>query len=112
MTLEEDNEACLAECARHHYIPTKFLARLKVQTLRQAIKELVQSGDIQSGFRRCKRMGILHCTLEAMILRHRDEFDEDTIQCAEWRLEQAEKTPPRKARVAKAVPVRLATLIG
>jgi len=56
----------------------------------EAIERLVQSGDIQSGFKRLKQLDLLRWTVEAAILKFPSEFTRNARDCAQWRLEQAE----------------------
>jgi len=53
-----------------------------------AIERLVQSGEMQSGFKRLKQLGLLDWTIEAAVIKFAAEFSSNARQCAEWRLKQ------------------------
>ena len=60
----------------------------------EAMKKLVVSSEIQSGFQRMKEIGLLDWTVEAAILKFPDEFTFEDRDAAKWRLEQATKETP------------------
>lgn len=68
------------------YIPTAFIGlRVRHGTL-QAISRIVENGDVQSGFKRLKSLGLLDWTIEAAVLKFPEEFSAATKECAEFRL--------------------------
>jgi hypothetical protein len=70
----------------HGYNPTVFVSmRFQLGTI-EAIIKLVESPDIQSGFKRLAGLGLLDHTIEAAVLQFPGEFSERTRQCAEFRL--------------------------
>jgi hypothetical protein len=70
------------------YIPTIFVGmRHQLGTI-DAIERLVQSGDLQSGFKRLKQLGLIDWTIESVVIRFAAEFSNNARQCAEWRLKQ------------------------
>ncbi|UYW25216.1 hypothetical protein [Methylorubrum extorquens] len=71
------------------YRPTIFIGMRDRHGTLGAMKRLVRSGDIQSGFQRLSELGLQEHTVEAGILKFRSEFDKADIECAEWRLKQA-----------------------
>ena len=74
--------------AERGYHPTIFIdMRQRYGTL-QAMKRLVQKGDVQSGFRRLVELGLQEHSVEAAVLKFRSEFKAPDIECAEWRLRQ------------------------
>lgn len=73
------------------YRPTAFISmRQRHQTI-PAISQLVQSGDVQSGFKRLSELGLIDWTIEAAVLKFPDEFSADTRECAAFRLKLAEE---------------------
>ena len=71
------------------YHPTIFIGmRHQLGTL-QAIDKLVQSGEIQSGFRRLNELGLLEWSIESAVNKFPTEFSRNARECAEWRLGQA-----------------------
>lgn len=71
---------------KHGYHPTIFIGmRDQVGTV-PAIIKLVESPDVQYGFKRLKALGLLDYTIEAAVLRFPDEFSVGTRQYAEFRL--------------------------
>jgi hypothetical protein len=73
--------------ARGHN-PSVFVAmRHQLGTI-DAIERLVQSGDLQSGFKRLKQLGLIDWTIETAVTKFPAEFSQNAKQCAEWRLQQ------------------------
>lgn len=71
---------------KHGYHPTIFIdMRTRLGTI-PAIIKLVESWDIQSGFKRLAMLGLLDHTIETAVLRHPKEFPIRTRECAEFRL--------------------------
>ena len=71
------------------YSPTAFVGMRQRHGTKEAIKRLVVSGDIQSGFRRMKQLGILDWSIEAAVLKFPEEFDKGLREAAQFRLERA-----------------------
>lgn len=57
----------------------------------KAISKLVESGDIQSGFKRLNSLGLIDWTIEAAVTKFPEEFSPTTLECAEFRLRIANK---------------------
>jgi hypothetical protein len=72
------------------YNPTKFIGMRRQYGPLDAMERLVQSGDIQSGFRRFNRLNLLGWTIESAITKFPTEFSRNARQCAEWRLQQVQ----------------------
>lgn len=70
----------------HSYHPIVFIGMRARHGTVEAITRLVESGDIQSGFRRLKALSLLDYTIEAAVLRFPGEFSSRTRECAEFRL--------------------------
>lgn len=70
----------------HGYHPTIFIGMREQLGTIPAIISLVESADIQSGFKRLKALGLLDYTIEAAVLRFPGEFPDRTRECAEFRL--------------------------
>ena len=58
-----------------------------------AIEKRVQSGEVQSGFRRLKQFGLLEWSIEAAVMKFPNEFSRNARDCASWRLKQVGTTP-------------------
>lgn len=69
------------------YHPTIFIDMRRRHRTIPAIKRLVESGDVQSGFTRLKELGLLEWTIEAAVLKFPEEFPASTRECAEFRLQ-------------------------
>ena len=79
------------ELAKEHgYHPTIFQGMRRQHGTLQAIEKLVQSGDVQSGFRRLRQLGLLDWTIESAVIKFPTEFTRNAQQCAEWRLRQVQ----------------------
>lgn len=70
------------------YNPTIFQGMRRQLGTLEAIERLVQSGDVQSGFKRLRQLDLLDWTIEAAVMRFPSEFTRHARQCAEWRLKQ------------------------
>jgi hypothetical protein len=70
----------------HGYHPTVFIGMRARHGTIPAITQLVESGDIQTGFKRLKDLGLIDHTIEAAVIRFADEFSRQTRECAEFRL--------------------------
>ena len=75
----------------HRYTPTTFIGMRRQYGTIRAIERLVESGDIQSGFDRLSKIGLLDWTIEAAVIKFPEEFGHSTRECAKWRLEQVNK---------------------
>ena len=54
-----------------------------------ALAKIVQSPDLQSGFRALRDSGQLDLTFEAVVVRFPTEFDQQIVAAAQWRLDNA-----------------------
>jgi hypothetical protein len=54
-----------------------------------ALSRLVQSPDLQIGFQVLRDRGDLDSTFEAVIIRFSDEFANNIVEAAQWRLDNA-----------------------
>jgi hypothetical protein len=70
------------------YNPTTFVGMRHQFGTIDAIERLVQSGEMQSGFKRLKQLGLLDWTIESAVIKFAAEFSNNAKQCAEWRLQQ------------------------
>ena len=72
------------------YNPTIFVGMRHQYGTIDAIERLVQSGDIQSGFRRLNQLRLLDWTIESAVTKFPTEFSHNAKQCADWRLQQVQ----------------------
>ena len=71
------------------YHPTVFIGmRASLGTV-PAISKLVQSGDLQSGFKRLHKLNLLDWTIESAVEKFPGEFSKNDLECASFRLRQA-----------------------
>jgi len=88
-------EAFIAEGIRlakeRGYNPTIFVGMRHQHGTIDAIERLVQSGDMQSGFKRLKQLGLIDWTIESAVIKFPAEFSNNARQCAEWRLQQVRR---------------------
>ncbi len=52
----------------------------------EVIERLVKSGDIQTGFKKMKQLGLIDWTVEAAVLKFPDLFTDDARKCADFRI--------------------------
>lgn len=71
------------------YHPTEFIRMCERWKTKEAVRRLVISGEIQSGFKRMKQLGLIDWTIEAAVLNFPSQFDAEVQAAAKWRLEQA-----------------------
>jgi hypothetical protein len=72
------------------YNPAVFIAMRRQYGTVDAIERLVQSGDLQSGFKRFNQLNLLDWAIESAVTRFPAEFTRNARQCAEWRLQQVQ----------------------
>lgn len=70
------------------YNPSIFVGMRHQHGTIEAIERLVQSGDLQSGFKRLKQLGLIDWTIKSAVIKFPAEFSHNAKQCAEWRLQQ------------------------
>lgn len=75
----------------NRYSPTAFLAMRGRHGTISAISRLVESGDIQSGFKRLEQLGLLDWTIESAVMKFPQEFSPITRECAAFRLRIAKE---------------------
>ena len=74
-----------------NYAPTIFMRMREEYGTIQSITQLVESGEIQSGFKKLKEIGLLHMTIESAVLKFPEEFSKDAIVCAKFRLDNIDR---------------------
>ena len=77
---------------QREYNPAIFVGMRRQYGTVDAIERLVQSGDLQSGFRRLKQLDLLDWTIESAVIKFPAEFSRNARQCAEWRLQQVQRS--------------------
>jgi hypothetical protein len=89
-------EACVDESVRvsikHGYRPVNFMRMRDDLGALGTIKRLVINGELQSGFRRLKKLGIVEWSLEQAVRNFPREFSKAEIECAHWRIETLRNT--------------------
>ena len=89
--LEEFIDESIRQSRQKNYHPTVFIRMRGEYGTVEAIKKLVISGEIKSGFKRLEKLDLLEWSLEAAVLKFPNEFTSEYQEAAKWRLEQAEK---------------------
>ena len=56
----------------------------------ETLSRIVQSPDLQSGFRALRDSDQLNVTFEAVVVEFANEFDAQIVAAAQWRLENAD----------------------
>ena len=88
--LEEFIDKSIRVSIEHGYHPTVFMEMRTRHGTAGAIDRLVRSGDIQSGFKRLRELGLLEWSIENAVLKFPDDFSTEIRDAAEWRLSQAQ----------------------
>ena len=97
MTLEQEFEravwSALEKSREHGYYPIGFEGKANRVRVLDYAKDLVKSGEIQSGLWRLKGMNRLDLSVEHLVTKEEFAklFNQDEIEAAEWRLEQVRK---------------------
>jgi hypothetical protein len=87
----------LRRCVARGYHPTIFIGMRRRLGTVPAIEQLVQSGEIQSGFKKLCELDMAHWSIEAAVRRFPHEFTESARECAEFRLKHRDD-PALRAR--------------
>lgn len=72
--------------AEHGYRPRRFMEMRDRYGTIESISRLVRNGDVQSGFSKLNKLGLIDYSIEAAILKFPDEFSRQDRECAEFRL--------------------------
>ncbi len=89
--LEAFIEESILRSAAAGYHPSIFIEMRARWGTAEAIRRLVVSGDIQSGFRRLLQLGMIEWTIEAAAIKFPSIFKRDIREAAQFRLSQAQK---------------------
>ena len=99
MTLEKEFEQAMVEAVKksrkHGYYPTRFEEKMERKGAVAYAKELVKSGELQSGLQRLKKMNRLDLSIEHLVaneVKFAKLFSCDEREAAKWRLEQVRQT--------------------
>jgi len=74
---------------KNRYDPTVFQGMRARHGTVGAIEKLVLSGEIQSGFKRLRDLGLLEWSIETAVLKFPGRFSRNAQECAKFRLDQA-----------------------
>ena len=91
MEFEDAMRKALREAATLGYHPIRFEEKMEREGAVAYAKELVISGEFQSGLRRLKQMNRLDLSIEYLVAncrRFHRLFTKDEIEAARWRLEK------------------------
>lgn len=77
--------------SKNGYHPTEFIRMRQRHGTKGAISRLVRSGEIQTGFNRLFKLGLIDWTIESAVLKFPHAFTKEDIECARFRLEQVEQ---------------------
>ena len=86
--LEAFIDESIEVCRAHHYLPTAFMQMRQRRGTEETIRLLVTNGEIQSGFRRMRELGLLDWTLEASVIKFPKLFNREVVAAAQFRLQQ------------------------
>jgi hypothetical protein len=77
--------------AKRGYYPTIFQGMRARHGTVEAITKLVESGEIQSGFKKLRQLRMLEWSMEAAVMRFPNRFSVSARECAQFRLRLAEE---------------------
>ena len=92
--LEAFIDETIAVSAQKAYYPTTFIGMRQRHGTVDAISRLVVSGDVQSGFSRLKRLGLIDYTIETAVMKFPSEFSKQAQECATFRLSMVQGGTP------------------
>lgn len=84
--LEEFIDELIKRSREKGYVPKIFIQMRGRYGTVEAMRRLVASKEIQKGFRRLEKLGLLELSVEAAVLRFPDEFTLEDRKAARWRL--------------------------
>lgn len=87
--LEKFTKEIIRKSIQIGYTPRIFCRMRRQRGTVEAMRDLVVSSEIQSGFKRLKELNRLELSIEAAILQFPDEFTSEHRDAARWRLKQA-----------------------
>lgn len=83
-------DAAVEKCAEFDYFPRYFVRMIEEKGAWNTAKQLVVSGEIQTGLQRLARKGRLELSIESIMRKFPDLFTAEEIDAAKWRIERAE----------------------
>ena len=90
--LERFIDESIKRCREKRYPPTTFEGMRQRWGTWEAIRQLVRSSEIQSGFKKMVSLDLRDWTVEAAVVQFSDEFGKEEKQAAQWRLDQASQS--------------------
>ncbi len=87
--LEAYIDESIRRSTRRGYYPTVFRRMRDQHGTVAAISMLVESGEVQSGFKRLKKLGLIEWSIEAAVVKFPECFTSRARECAEFRLKLA-----------------------
>ncbi|MGB8277807.1 MAG: hypothetical protein WCF20_07740 [Methylovirgula sp.] len=86
--LDEFIDESIKRSLAKRYNPTSFIQMRQRWGTQEAVKRLVISGEIQSGFKKMQELGLLEWSVEAGVLKFPALFDRETQDAAKFRLDR------------------------
>jgi hypothetical protein len=88
--LEEFIGELISRAGAAGYVPTAFISMRDRWGTVEAINRLMRSGQIQSGFRRLRDLGLLQWSIEAAVIRFPERFGRSVRAAAQFRLDHSD----------------------
>ena len=84
----DDVEESIRQSKARGYHPHRFEADWRRDGSAKMIEAYVTSGETQTGFKRMITIGLVQIwSVEALVVKHADQFSKVAVECARWRLE-------------------------
>lgn len=96
--LEEFIDESLRRSSKAGYPATVFRRMRRDYKTVGAIERLVTSGEIQTGFRELKKLGLREWSIEAAVRKFPGRFSDQAVKCAEFRLQHGDDKKLRSTR--------------
>lgn len=80
------------------YYPVRFVQLRKEYQTVEAMRRLVETGELQAGLLKCVELGLLPYSVEETVLKFPQCFKKRTVECAEFRLNLLKKSGKIRAR--------------
>lgn len=85
-SLEVTVDAALARLGKSNYTPTTFLEMRAARGTAAAMRYLLAIREIETGLGDIRALGLLDCSVEALVLKFPAEFSKTVREVAEFRL--------------------------
>jgi hypothetical protein len=84
--LESTVDAAIERLGASNYVPSAFLEMRAARGTVEAMRYLMATREIETGLGTIHNLGLLDCSIEAIVLKFPSEFNKTVREIAEFRL--------------------------